>query len=336
MTVFSIQDGRTSFWQWDLGQRLVVSDDVCCEVHFCNEMDDCALVCEVYSQDGKRVVDVPNILLQTAKPLHVFAYARNEGNDRTIYSEIFTVIARTKPTDYVYTETEVKTWGALDQRIKKLEEGGTGGGDDSNPLIVEITEEADNYTSTHSAEEIYQHMKNVGDVLIYHNGYYFVPTVIDSAEIVFHYFHRKHIEKVTIWHDSIVSVDRIEIDGTPESNLLVVTITGDLFTDVLTSSHTAISIYKHFKNNGNVVAYLEAYDEYVSLNFTDGYIARFYIHQTFDGNVNILEIDEDGNVSYCTIRHASKSDVDKMASDIETALDAILSIQAELIGGDGE
>lgn len=109
MAVFTIYDGRTSFWQWDLGQRLVVADDVCCEVHFCNDTTDCALVSAVYELDGKRVADVPNILLQTAAPLRVFAYAQSDNEERTIHSEILTVIARTKPDDYVYTEIEVWT-----------------------------------------------------------------------------------------------------------------------------------------------------------------------------------------------------------------------------------
>lgn len=104
MAVFSIYDGRESFWQWDLNQRLVVSTDVCSEVHFCNGTTDCALVCNVYEQDGKRLVNVPNVLLQTGKPLRVFSYDK----DHTIHSALFTVIARTKPDDYVYTETEIQ------------------------------------------------------------------------------------------------------------------------------------------------------------------------------------------------------------------------------------
>ena len=105
--MFSIYDGRASFWQWDTGQKLIVSDDVCCEVHFCNGTDDCALVCEVYSQNGKRIADVPNILLQTAKPISVYAYVQNENGERTICSNVFKVNPRPKPADYIYTETEV-------------------------------------------------------------------------------------------------------------------------------------------------------------------------------------------------------------------------------------
>ncbi len=107
--MFKIADGRTSFWQWDLGQQLIVGDDVCCEVHFCNGTTDCALIGEVYEQNGQRVVNVPNILLQVANTLHVFAYVKGEGNRSTMHSANFLVLARTKPDDYVYTETEIWT-----------------------------------------------------------------------------------------------------------------------------------------------------------------------------------------------------------------------------------
>ena len=40
----SILDGRRNFWQWDTGQRLLVGDTTCGEVHYCNGTDDCARV----------------------------------------------------------------------------------------------------------------------------------------------------------------------------------------------------------------------------------------------------------------------------------------------------
>lgn len=127
MTMFSIYDGRPSFWQWDLGQKLIVSDDTCCEVHFDNGTTQNAPVCKVFEENGKRLVNVPNIFLQSDKLLKVFAYVVGEDDKRTIHSEIFKVLSRSKPEDYVYTETEVLTWESLDDRITKLERGGGGG-----------------------------------------------------------------------------------------------------------------------------------------------------------------------------------------------------------------
>ena len=34
--IFKIYDGRTSFWQWDTNQKLIVLDETIDEVHFSN------------------------------------------------------------------------------------------------------------------------------------------------------------------------------------------------------------------------------------------------------------------------------------------------------------
>lgn len=112
--MFNIYDGRDSFFQWDLNQKLIVNDASIDEVHFCNKTDDCALVCEVYEQDGKRLVNVPNILLQDNWDIRVYGYC---GGCYTKIAARFKVNARSKPTDYVYTETEIKSWEALEQKI---------------------------------------------------------------------------------------------------------------------------------------------------------------------------------------------------------------------------
>ena len=107
--MFRIYDGRDYFYQWDVGQKLIVIDEDCHEVHFCNKTSDVSLVCEIYDENGQRVVNVPNILLQTAYPITIFAYVKNADQSYTKHSHIFQVFARTKPADYVYTETAVKT-----------------------------------------------------------------------------------------------------------------------------------------------------------------------------------------------------------------------------------
>lgn len=122
--MFRIFDGREEFFQWDSNQRLIVDDVTINEVHFCNKTDDCSLVCEVFEEDGLRLVNVPNILLQVDWAIRVYAYCTNH----TKYAKVFKVLPRSKPADYAYTETEVKTWDTLEQRICALEENGGGGG----------------------------------------------------------------------------------------------------------------------------------------------------------------------------------------------------------------
>ena len=118
--MFKIYDRRNEFYQWDLNQKLIVEDNTITQVHFCNKVDDCSLVCEVYDYEGYKVVDVPNILLQYPKRISVYAYCANY----TKVEETFRVYERTKPADYVYTETEVKNFAALEARMANIENNG--------------------------------------------------------------------------------------------------------------------------------------------------------------------------------------------------------------------
>jgi hypothetical protein len=120
---FKIVDGREHFYQWDLNRQIIVDDPAIKEVHFCNRMDNCSLVVEV--ENG--IANVPNILLQKSFSIRVFAY---DGH-ATLFDKIFEVKARTRPSDYVYTETEVKRledveeklFKEIDERLKEIEGG---------------------------------------------------------------------------------------------------------------------------------------------------------------------------------------------------------------------
>lgn len=114
--MFKILDGRSHFYQWDYNQKLIVSDPSVKEVHFCNRTDDCSLIVEV--KDG--LAEVPNILLQNAWTIRAYAYC----GDYTKVEEKFKVVARSKPSDYVYTETEIKNYDDLKAEIEWLKENG--------------------------------------------------------------------------------------------------------------------------------------------------------------------------------------------------------------------
>lgn len=99
--MFKIADGREHFYQWDLDRQVIVEDSSITEVHFCNRTDECSLVVEVV--DG--LANVPNILLQNSFDIRVFGY----DGKATLYDEKFKVKPRTQPSDYVYTETVIKS-----------------------------------------------------------------------------------------------------------------------------------------------------------------------------------------------------------------------------------
>lgn len=143
--MFKIYDGRKEFYQWDLNQKLIVDDAEINEVHFCNRTDDCSLVCEVYDLEGLRVADVPNILLQTDWKINVYAYDANY----TKHSALFDVVKRTKPANYIYTETEIKNYDDLVERVNQIEENGisdeaindaVSGYLAENPIEVDLTD----------------------------------------------------------------------------------------------------------------------------------------------------------------------------------------------------
>ena len=116
--MFRILDGREQFYQWDTGRKVIVEDASITQVHFCNRTDDCSLICEVYELEGLRVADVPNILLQEDWRINVYAYDTNY----TKHCDVFEVVKRSKPADYIYTETETLNFNTLLERMDEIEE----------------------------------------------------------------------------------------------------------------------------------------------------------------------------------------------------------------------
>lgn len=116
--MFKILDGRDKFYQWDLDRKLIVADSAITQVHFCNRYGNCSLIRVPYEVNGVIVVDVPNVILQDSFALHVYAYDVNY----TKQENVFDIVPRTKPEDYVYTEEEVKLWDELEQKLIDIEQ----------------------------------------------------------------------------------------------------------------------------------------------------------------------------------------------------------------------
>ena len=53
--IFKIYDGRTNFWQWDTGQKLIVLDESVTQVHFSNKDMNHSIDRDVYEYEGKRI-----------------------------------------------------------------------------------------------------------------------------------------------------------------------------------------------------------------------------------------------------------------------------------------
>lgn len=110
------KDGRLT--QWDKDRKVIVTglestDGV--QVHFASPYDNHdAYVVELTGGEAT----VPNILLTAAGIIHVYVYL----TDRTVFAAVLSVMAREKPDDYIYTETEVLSYKTLDEKIGDLAE----------------------------------------------------------------------------------------------------------------------------------------------------------------------------------------------------------------------
>ena len=101
--IFKIYDGRTSFWQWDTKQKLIVLDDRITEVRFSNRDMEHSKSRQVYVNDkGERVCNIPDLLLQLPKNLIAYACMQSEnGGCSTVKAVKFAVLKQPIPTDYV-------------------------------------------------------------------------------------------------------------------------------------------------------------------------------------------------------------------------------------------
>ena len=139
-----------NLYQWDVGRSVKVSDSDATHFHFANQGDSKAVPVEIADGEAK----IPDFLLQTGKTL--MAYAVLDGV--TLESKSFAVCKREKPADYVYTETEVMTWVALDKRLTAIEEN-----DNSANVVLHI---AQNLTPAQQA----QARQNIGAAAIGESG----------------------------------------------------------------------------------------------------------------------------------------------------------------------
>lgn len=155
--MIKLADGRGSLYQWDTGRQVECDAE---QVHFSNHHYGTSKDVDV--QNGKATI--PNQLLTSATPLKAWAWVKDSNGEYTKEEQIFIVAKRNKPSDYVYTPTEIKTWRDLQNQIGDLsnlttthkdnlvnainDAAGSGGG--ASDFIIKMTVEAngDNYTVT--------------------------------------------------------------------------------------------------------------------------------------------------------------------------------------------
>lgn len=107
--IFKIYDGRTNFWQWDTKQKLIVLDERITEVRFSNRNMEHSKRRIVYTDNsGKRVCNVPDLLLQLPKNLIAYACIKQEdGSCSTVKAVKFAVLRQPIPSDYICEQDAV-------------------------------------------------------------------------------------------------------------------------------------------------------------------------------------------------------------------------------------
>lgn len=111
--MIKIADGRESLYQWDTGRQVECDAE---QVHFSNHHYGTSIDVDV--KDGKATI--PNQLLTSAIPLKAWAWVKDGSGEYTKEEQIFIVEKRNKPSDYVYTPAEIKTWQDLQNQIGDL------------------------------------------------------------------------------------------------------------------------------------------------------------------------------------------------------------------------
>ena len=204
----------------------------------------------------------------------------------------------------------------------------------TNALIVTVNQETGK--PSHTVAEMNEHAKNGGTVLVDLTDYaggIFQPVQFGYGGVyISHTSDENYLYTYIITDDG---VEQYEFDFLTSQHYqqlknLIVTLKSDL-----KASHTPEQIWGHIVNGGSAYLLIDnAYLPIVCLGDAELCYA-YYIGD--DGLGSHYCIETDGTVSTAELNYASAHDVETLKEqmgDIETALDSIIAIQNELIGGD--
>lgn len=169
--MFTLKKDIPQLYQWDSNVKLIVEDDRINQVQFSQRFSRTAVCVKV--ENGECFI--PNELLQSY--CDIFAYACIVDNDGQVceFSEMFTVFARPKPDNYIYTPTEIITFKRIEDELNKKFEA----------LAKEIEDDMKTAVRTRpqelTEEEKSQARKNIGAISSEEDrGAYYVTVTEDE------------------------------------------------------------------------------------------------------------------------------------------------------------
>lgn len=128
-----LKDGRKELYQWDTGRQIQFDDSAVGQAHFSNKLFGRSMDVDIVNG----VCTIPDELLQTGRPLHVYAWVGTALDGYTKTEKVFPIIPRNKPSDYVFTPTDQKTLEDLQNQIGDLSNLTT---EDKSSLVAAINE----------------------------------------------------------------------------------------------------------------------------------------------------------------------------------------------------
>lgn len=124
------KNGKQYIYQYDTGREVIITPEegyTVDSIEYFNDTTDLAPIGIIREVDGVLLSDIPNSFLQSENTIQVYLVMHDKEERQTIEYKDITVIPRVKPADYVLEPDDVLTWHSLDERLKILEESGTGG-----------------------------------------------------------------------------------------------------------------------------------------------------------------------------------------------------------------
>lgn len=185
-------------------------------------------------------------------------------------------------------------------------------------LIVTLSE--DSSTASHTAVEIYDFVRNGGNVLLKHNAeLYYNLTAVTESDAFFTEFIVEECIATTVQVYSDGTVDIYERMYTPSDafndeikpfKTLVVTYDSDTGK----ASHTSLEIYDYVSAGGTVLFHIDAFDYCLSSVGPDH--ADFNYITAEDGECRSYTIFDDGSVDAFNTNYASADAVQELCQDI--------------------
>lgn len=125
--MINLESGQKYLWQWDTGQRLILSghpENTALDF----SIDGVSAVSRpTYAEGACIVADIPDTLLKNAGILHVYGHHIVGDQVTTVLEAVYQIRSQPKPADYIDNDDDVLLWHQLDERLTRLEEAGAGG-----------------------------------------------------------------------------------------------------------------------------------------------------------------------------------------------------------------